>query len=73
MDFDFENYQKYLEKPVSANAQNRIDLLNSKLNCTRLSERELKFIDDVKNRIRNERSLSEKQRIWLAKIIQKCA
>lgn len=72
MNFDFDNFDKYLRPEVSVEAQTKIDLLDSHIKVNMISEKEHKFIDDVKRRIRADKSITDKQKIWLAKIIKRC-
>lgn len=72
MEFDFDNFEKYINKPVSRESIAKIAKMDAIINEKLLNEKELKFVEDVRKRIRNERPLTEKQRAWLAKILQKC-
>jgi hypothetical protein len=72
MEFDFENYEKYLVKSPSAEAQVKINKLNSMVDAAKLRDSEMEFLDIVRKRMSAEKSLTDKQRILLAKILQKC-
>ena len=72
MDFDFENFDKYLQPEISADSQAKIDLLNSHIRVDRISARECKFIGDVERRIRAGKTITDLQKQWLARIIRKC-
>lgn len=72
MNFDFDNFDRYLQPEVSIESQTKIDLLDSHLKANKLSDREYKFIDSVKKRIRANKPITDKQKVWLAKIIKRC-
>lgn len=71
-DFDIENYEQYLTPKITAESQKKLDILEQRIRVDILNEKELKFIDDVKKRIRVNKNLTEKQKSWLAKILIKC-
>lgn len=72
MNFDFENSEKYLAKSVSPEAAEKVAKLEALIDIKKLSPREAKFVEDIKARVLIEKPISEKQKIWLAKIIHKC-
>jgi hypothetical protein len=72
MNFDLDNYDKYLQPTITEIAAKRINQLNGLINDEILSEGERKFINDVKRRIYSEKPITDKQKVWLAKIIKKC-
>ena len=72
MEFDLDNYEKYLTKTVSPESLAKIAKLDSMINVSFLNSREVDFVESVRKRIRAERSITDKQRAWLARILKKC-
>lgn len=71
-DFDFENIDIYLQPEVTVEMQSKINLLHSHIKVDKISEREHKFIGDLERRIKSNKPITPKQKIWLAKIVKRC-
>lgn len=70
MNFDFDNIEKYTQLTVEQ--LQKIERLEASIDITKLKANEIKFIGDVKQKIAQDRKLTDRQKAWLVSIIKKC-
>lgn len=72
MNFDFDNLDKYVNAAPSADTLAMIDKVDKTIGERKLSSYDSRFISNIKKRILAEKPLTDKQKLYLAKVLAAC-